>query len=446
MNENKRVIFGAILFGGTIGGSLNRDARLIRELVHRNYEVHIFWAKERTNGLDLDHTNIHHHWLFHGGRYGSPLGDIKALRGINETIGRLISALTPVRTRNKFLNKYPKTIERLIYAWIKLTCNGVEQDNAAVRRFAHKLNKHKITHVLPILSLYCPWVVAARRYVQHPVKYLVTFQGYEVCADYARHLGLEKELYQCLYDVVDQSEYPAIAVSEDYKNRIHDEIGIPLNNITTIPPSVPIPLPIDHVRAINSIQEIFAGFDKHIPLVTYLGRCDAEKGIDILLYAAAILHRRGVAFQLALCGPTMYGGIYFQACKEIVDRLRIPVFWSEPVSDEIRTDLYVASTCIVCPSIHREPFGMVPVEAMSLGTPVIVPDIGGVADVIEAEAVCGGLRFKAWDSGSLADVIEELICNPDLHSKLSVDALKVANNFTVEKLADRILQHLNLPI
>ena len=442
--SNNRTIFGVILFGGTIGGSLNRDARLIRELVRRNYEVHIFWAKDRTRDMDLDHPNIFHHWLFHGGRYGSPLGDIKALRGINEVIGRLIDAIIPVKIRKQFLGKHPKTIERLIYAWVKLTCNGVEQDKVAVQRFARKLTKHRITHVLPILSLYCPWVIAAREYVQHHVSYLVTFQGYEVCADYARHLGLEKELYHCLYDVVEQSEYPAIAVSEDYKKRIHDEIGIPLNNITTIPPGIPKPHYVAHVNAIHSVQKLFTEFDKHIPLITYLGRCDAEKGIDLLLYAVAILKRKGVAVQLVLCGPTMYGGVYSQACKEISDRLRIPVFWSESVSDEIRTDLYVASSCIVYPSIQREPFGMVPVEAMSLGTPVIVPNMGGVADVIESDEFCGGIRFKSCDTNSLADALEKIICDHELHRKLSEDGPKVAEYYTVEKLADRVLQHLGL--
>lgn len=444
MNKNNQIIFGAILFGGTIGGSLLRDARLIRELVSRDYEVHIFWAKDRANGLGLEHPNIHHHWLFHGARYASPLGDIKVLRGINEYIGHLIYAITSEKIRKQFLDKYPNIIERLIHTWVKLTCKGVEQDKAVVRRFAGKLTKHKITHVLPILSLYCPWVIAARRYVQHHVSYLVTFQGYEVCADYARHLGLEKALYRCLFDVVDQSEYPVIAVSDDYKKRIHDEIGIPLSNITTIPPGIPKPPLVDHVNSLHSIQQLFPEFNKLIPLITFLGRSDAEKGIDLLLYAVAMLKRRGIDVQLVLCGSSMYGGGYSKACKEIADRLRINVFWSEFMSGEILTDLYVASTCIVYPSIQREAFGMVPVEAMSLGTPAIVPDRGGVADVIEAGGFCGGLRFNSCDTNSLADAIEKIICDPELRRKLSVDGPKVAEYFTVEKLADRVLQHLGL--
>src|SRR5258705_3201461 len=66
---------------------------------------------------------------------------------------------------------------------------------------------------------------------------------------------------------------------------------------------------------------------------------------------------------------------------------------------EMRDALYAYSRCIVYPSIHREPFGMVAAESMSHGTPVIVPDIGGINQTNESYGVRRGLALLSWDLG-----------------------------------------------
>ena len=88
--------------------------------------------------------------------------------------------------------------------------------------------------------------------------------------------------------------------------------------------------------------------------------------------------------QIYVCGPTAFGSTYSKVCRQIAEELRMPVEWCKFVPDELRSALFAASRCVVYPSIHREPFGMVPVEAMAQGTPAIVPDTGGVAGVIRA--------------------------------------------------------------
>jgi glycosyltransferase involved in cell wall biosynthesis len=115
------------------------------------------------------------------------------------------------------------------------------------------------------------------------------------------------------------------------------------------------------------------------------------------------------------------------------------------VSDELRSALFRTSRAVVYPSIHEEPFGMVPVEAMAQGTPVLVPDSGGVADLIQAAGCQGGLRFRTWDSGDLADQMERLLTDTALHARLAAGAPHVADHFSVERMGERILDHLGLP-
>src|SRR5690606_455947 len=102
----------------------------------------------------------------------------------------------------------------------------------------------------PMLSILCPFVEAARRVSSRRFEYVVTFQGYELYANYARSMGCEAKLYERLVEAVEQSGHPAIAVSEDYARRIHDDLGLALEKMRAIPPGVPLPQRIDRAAAI----------------------------------------------------------------------------------------------------------------------------------------------------------------------------------------------------
>jgi glycosyltransferase involved in cell wall biosynthesis len=113
----------------------------------------------------------------------------------------------------------------------------------------------------------------------------------------------------------------------------------------------------------------------------------------------------------------------------------------------VRTALFSLAHCVVYPSIHREPFGMVAAEAAAHGTPAIVPDHGGVASAIETGGgtETAGLRFRSWDSGDLAAQIERLLSDRPLHARLSEAGPRVAEHFSIANLADRVLRHIGLP-
>jgi glycosyltransferase involved in cell wall biosynthesis len=87
---------------------------------------------------------------------------------------------------------------------------------------------------------------------------------------------------------------------------------------------------------------------------------------------------------------------------------------------------------------------MVPVEALAYGTPAVVPDYGGVADAIRAEDKTGGLHFRVWDSGSLADQLQQLIEDRALWQQFSDSGPAIAEHYSVPRLADRVLEHMNL--
>jgi glycosyltransferase involved in cell wall biosynthesis len=432
--------FGFILVGGALSGAQVRDVRLANELVRRGYPVHAWWAMDRpkTNPLNL---SIPQHWLFNAARYGGWLPQA----ALDDHVGRWISRLTSDRWRQQFVQRFPAILDRQLHGLIRAVCAGVAQDQRLIRRFAADLSRMNITHLVPNLECLAPFAAAVLPHMPHPARYLITFQGYELYAAYAREIDQLPALYAQLNEAVKRSDWPAIAVSDAYSDRIRREVGVAADDLATIPAGIPVGNPMNLAHASKLVREGFPEYRPAAPLVSFVGRRDSEKGLDLLLYAARILQSRGIRFQLAICGPTAFGNQYAEACRQIAWNLRLPILWSDYVSDELRSALFRTSLMVVYPSIHEEPFGMVPVEAMAQGTPAIVPDTGGVAALIQSAGRQGGLRFRTWDSGDLAYHMERLLTDTALHSRLAADAPHVAESFSVERMGERVLDHLGLP-
>jgi glycosyltransferase involved in cell wall biosynthesis len=119
-------------------------------------------------------------------------------------------------------------------------------------------------------------------------------------------------------------------------------------------------------------------------------------------------------------------------------------FLAGSVTREVRDALFAHGHCVVYPSVNREPFGLVAAEAMAQGTPVLVPDYGGIGEVIRDGDKAGGLTFKAWDSGDLALQLERLLVDRALHRRLARDARTVAARFGIDDMAGRVLRHIGL--
>ncbi|HTI49740.1 MAG TPA: glycosyltransferase family 4 protein [Planctomycetaceae bacterium] len=433
-------VFGFILVGGALVGAQVRDIRLANELVRRGYPVHVWWAFDRPHDQRLDPA-ISQRWLFTSSRYSAWMGSWAN----NDLLGRLANRFLSDRARTWITQNYPDFMDKQMWAIIQLACNGVETDVRLIRRFAAELSELQVTHLLPNLEILALFAAAAKKQVATPLKYLVTFQGYEIYANYARGMGCEEALYSRLAAAVAESDWPAIAVSDAYAGRIQREVGVPAGQLSTIPPGIPVQNPLELPHARKLVATAFPEYRPDLPLISYVGRRDSEKGLDLLLYAVKLLESRGVPCQLAICGPTAFGSVYEKACTQVAQHLRVPVLSSGYVSTELRAALFRESRTVVYPSIHEEPFGMVPVEAMAQGTPVVVPDIGGVASVVQVGACKAGLLFSSWDSGDLADKLQALIEEELLHASLAAGAPHIADHFSVAKLGERVLDHVGLP-
>lgn len=137
-------------------------------------------------------------------------------------------------------------------------------------------------------------------------------------------------------------------------------------------------------------------------LIGSLGRLDTWKGLDVLLDAA-----EGRPWYVVIAGPEVAGKEpYADTLRHRAARLPHAELIG-PIDDigAFLADLDV----FVLPSVEPEPFGMVLVEALAAGTPVVATAAGGPQEILaDVSAACGRLVHPG-DAVDLADTIEALI-------------------------------------
>jgi D-inositol-3-phosphate glycosyltransferase len=181
--------------------------------------------------------------------------------------------------------------------------------------------------------------------------------------------------------------------------------------------------------------------------ILYVGRIDAIKGIDVLIRAIHRLSRGrlkgGQELGLIIIGGEKEAG--GQEKSKEMDRLRRMVtrmglqdrvaFWGSQRQDWLPY-FYAAAQALVLPSRY-ESFGMVALEAMACGTPVIASRVGGLQYTVEDEE--SGLLFPEGDWRLLAECIREVLENRLLRQRLVASALERVKEFSWPKVAQKVL-------
>ncbi len=169
-------------------------------------------------------------------------------------------------------------------------------------------------------------------------------------------------------------------------------------------------------------------------IVLFVGRLYEAKGPQVLL---AALERLGTPCRAVFVGD----GPLLAALKERAERLSPDhqVEFAGWVDRRRLGDFYRRARVVVVPSVWPEPFGMVGVEAMAYGKPVIAFDVGGVAEWLKDGQ--NGFLIPARDVSRLAAAIERLLVDAALRRDMGRRARALAvQQFSIERHLDALLQ------
>ncbi|MBM4331888.1 MAG: glycosyltransferase family 1 protein [Deltaproteobacteria bacterium] len=183
--------------------------------------------------------------------------------------------------------------------------------------------------------------------------------------------------------------------------------------------------------------------------VLFVGRIDAIKGIDVLIRAINHLSRKpwGRSHSHNL-GLIIIGGELdadhraesqeMQKLRKMVNRMKLHdkvAFWGSQRQD-LLPYFYSAAKALVLSSRY-ESFGMVALEAMACGTPVIASRVGGLQYTVKDGQT--GFLVPEGDWKALADRIQEVIENPPLAKKLTRAALAKVKQFSWPAITKKVM-------
>jgi D-inositol-3-phosphate glycosyltransferase len=211
--------------------------------------------------------------------------------------------------------------------------------------------------------------------------------------------------------------------------------------IVIIPPGVDTsrfyPIPTDEAKE-------FIGVQPCENLCLFVGRIEPLKGIDILIDALAILRQQGMEMCLSIIGGDPNGGEEgtnvemerLQAIREKAGMQDFIAFLGKRNQDTLPY-YYSAAEAVVVPSQY-ESFGMVAMEAMACGTPVVASQVGGLAFLVQDNVT--GFTVPVDEPAALAEKLAILMTDPNLRQQMGEQAAEFAKEYAWEKIASRILK------
>ena len=178
-----------------------------------------------------------------------------------------------------------------------------------------------------------------------------------------------------------------------------------------------------------------------VPNILFVGRMEPRKGLIHLLRAFRKLQRDGVRARLLLVGT---GPGEREARRYVLTRQLENVEFLGRVPEGQKAQLFKTADIYVSPATGRESFGIVLLEAMSAGAPIICSDIHGYRGVVRRDR--DGLLVEPGDADALAASMRRLIDDPQLRAKLSRAGEERAQLFTWERVGQAVEEYYGFVI
>jgi glycosyltransferase involved in cell wall biosynthesis len=271
-----------------------------------------------------------------------------------------------------------------------------------------------------------PVTLAARHLRSAGVPYVCAPNGTGPLIERRRR---QKWAYDRLIGSRDLPGAQAVIAVTDAERRQLEAFGVPADRIRVVPNPVDLdehatPVARGRFRATHGLG---AG-----PVVLFLGKLTPRKRVDVLIDAFAGV---GADARLVIAGNDMGAGpaLVSQArARGVTDR----VTFTGLLPAAFRLEALADADVVVYPSAD-EIFGLVPLEALLVGTPVVVADDSGCGEIIRQTG--GGIVAPLGNAAALADAIRHVLDAPERWRQAASDAaLQVRSRFNAAAVAEQL--------
>ena len=230
----------------------------------------------------------------------------------------------------------------------------------------------------------------------------------------------------------------------DEKEKLVDLYQTPEEKIRIVPPGVDTsrfyPIPKDEAKE-------FLGIPNDENMLLFVGRIEPLKGIDTLIRAIAQMRKSDV---MSNCPHYLYiiGGDpngekmdmdhEMQRLQELCREQGVGdliLFLGKKDQDTLQY-YYSAAEIVVMPS-NYESFGMVALEAMACGTPVVATQVGGLQHLVQNGIT--GFTVPHNDPTALEEKLTQLVCHDELREKMKKNSVKYARTFSWDVITPQII-------
>lgn len=293
----------------------------------------------------------------------------------------------------------------------------VRQTNTVLERAARRIHKRvgeiDLIHAHDWLS--SQTAVALKQSWRRPL--ITTIHATERGRQQGHLSSIQSDEINSLEWWISYESWRVIACSHFMAQQVHNYFNIALDKIDVIPNGIAVQAsPFQNNEERLAFRRRFVSDDA--PLVFYVGRVVYEKGVHLLVNAWPRVLESFPKARLVIAGT----GDNLENVKHQARALGLQqhAMFAGFISDEDRQRLYASANLAVFPSIY-EPFGIVALEAMAAGCPVVVASTGGLAEVVKLHET--GLTVYPNNVDSLVWGIGQVLQHPDWAAQRATNAL-----------------------
>ncbi len=302
-------------------------------------------------------------------------------------------------------------------------------------RFLHRPQIDKMVGGLDIL--FSPNILFSS--VSENCKTVVTFHD----LSYKIHPEFFTQIQRLWHSLVGPKYYAKkadaiIAVSESTKNDIVDIYKIPERKISVVHSGIFLDKNVQIFEEDFTLNKKISEYNLKKGYLLYFATIEPRKNVETILEAfESFKQKTNSDCKLVVCGIR---GWLFDRIVRVAKKSRFSkdIIFTGFIKDEDKKSLFMGASVFVYPSFY-EGFGFPPLEAMSLGVPVITSNVSSLPEIVKS----GAITVDPYNVNDISLAIEECMKNKDLRQRLITKGFEIAKNFSWESTAKATLEVFN---